>query len=84
MAKFVGAKTDEIVFVRNTTEGINLVAQAWAKKNIDNNGEILTTIMEHHSNILPWQELGLTLKFVEVTDEGILDMADFKRKLTKN
>ena len=83
MAKFVGAKTDEIVFVRNTTEGINLVAQAWAKKNIDNNGEILTTIMEHHSNILPWQELGLTLKFVEVTDEGILDMADFKRKLTK-
>lgn len=83
VAKFVGAAKDEIIFVRNTTEGINLVAQAWAKQNVGQDGEILTTIMEHHSNILPWQQLGLTVKFVEVTEEGVLDMKDLERKLTK-
>lgn len=80
VAKFIGAKTDEIVFVRNTTEGINLVARAWPLKRGE---EILTTIMEHHSNLLPWLQLGLTVKFVEVTEEGVLDMEDFKKKLTK-
>ena len=83
VAKFVGAEKEEIIFVRNTTEGINLVAQAWAKKNIKKGEEILSTVMEHHSNILPWMQLGLTVKFVDVTDEGILDMTDFKNKLTK-
>lgn len=83
VGKFVGAAKDEIIFVRNTTEGINLVAQAWAKQNVGQDGEILTTIMEHHSNILPWQQLGLTVKFVEVTEEGVLDMKDLERKLTK-
>lgn len=83
VAKFIGATKEEIVFVRNATEGINLVAKAWAAKNINKDGEILATVMEHHSNILPWQQLGLTLKFVDVTDEGILDMKDFKKKLTK-
>jgi len=83
VAKFIGAEKDEIVFVRNTTEGINLVAQAWAKQNLKPGEEILTTVMEHHSNILPWQQLGLTVKFAAVTEEGILDMADFKKKLSK-
>lgn len=83
VAKFIGAEKEEIVFVRNSTEGINLVAKAWAAKNIDKDGEILSTVMEHHSNILPWQQLGLTVKFVDVTDEGILNIEDFKKKLTK-
>ena len=81
-AQFIGANTDEIVFVRNTTEGINLVAQTWAKTNVGK-GEILATVMEHHSNILPWLQLGLKVRFVDVTDEGVLDMKDFKKKLTK-
>ncbi len=80
VARFIGANPDEIVFVRNTTEGINLIAQAWAARQ---KGEILATVMEHHSNILPWMQLGLTVKFADVTDEGVLDMEDFKKKLTK-
>ena len=81
-AQFIGANTDEIVFVRNATEAINLVAQTWAKTNVGK-GEILATVMEHHSNILPWLQLGLKVRFVDVTDEGVLDMKDFKKKLTK-
>ena len=80
VAKFIGANTDEIVFVRNTTEAINLVAQSWMA---GQKGEVLTTIMEHHSNLLPWRQLGLTVKFVDVTDEGVLDIEDFEKKLTK-
>ena len=80
VAKFIGAKTDEIVFVRNTTEGINLVAKTWRFNPTD---EVLTTVMEHHSNLLPWMQLGLRVKFADVTEEGILDMEDFKKKLTK-
>lgn len=83
VADFVGARAEEIVFVRNATEAINLVAWAWAFKNIKKDEEILTTIMEHHSNLLPWRQLGLMVKFVDVTDEGVLDMEDFKKKLTK-
>ena len=82
VAKFIGANTDEIVFVRNATEAINLVAQAWAKTNIGD-GEILSTVMEHHSNILPWLQLGVKVRFADVTEEGILDMEDLRRKLTK-
>lgn len=83
VAKFIGANTEEIVFVRNTTEAINLVSQAWAAKNIGQDKEILTTVMEHHSNLLPWQQLGLTVRFADVTDEGVLDMRDLANKLSK-
>lgn len=82
VAEFIGAESGELVFARNTTEGINLAAAAWAKKNVGS-GEILSTVMEHHSNILPWLQLGLTVKFVDVTADGVLDMADFARKLNK-
>lgn len=80
VGKFIGANTDEIVFVRNATEGINLIAQAWTA---GQEGEILATVMEHHSNILPWLQLGNTVRFADVTDQGILDMEDVKKKLTK-
>jgi len=83
VAGFIGAPADELVFTRNTTEAINLVAAAWARHNLQPGEEILSTVMEHHSNILPWLQLGVTMKFVDITDEGILDMKDFAKKLTK-
>lgn len=71
VVKFVGVKDSaEIVFVRNATEAINLVAYAWGRVNIDKGDEIVLTIMEHHSNFVPWQQLalenGAVLKIVPV------------------
>jgi len=83
VAEFIGARLDEIVFVKNTTEAINLVAFSWAKKQVERGGEILTTIMEHHSNQVPWQQLGGEVKFVDISEDGILDMKDLERKLSK-
>lgn len=87
VAGFIGARTDELVFVRNTTEAINLVTWTWGLGHIKAGDEILTTIMEHHSNFLPWQQLvkstGAKLQIVGITPDGTLDMKDFVRKLTK-
>src|ERR1051325_4106988 len=71
-AKFINARsTDEIVFTRGTTEGINLIATAWGSKNIKAGDKILLTEMEHHSNIVPWQLLakrtGAKLLFLPIT-----------------
>ena len=57
VAKFVGGGEAEIIFVRNTTEAINLVAYAWGLDNLEKGDVVLTTIMEHHSNLVPWQEV---------------------------
>jgi cysteine desulfurase/selenocysteine lyase len=75
--QFIGAKSRrEIIFTRNATEAINLVAYAWGRKNIRAGDEIVTTLLEHHSNIVPWQllasEKGATLNFIEVDDQGRL------------
>src|SRR5216110_2640309 len=89
VAKFINARsTDEIVFSRGTTEGINLVATAWGYKNIKRGDKILLTEMEHHSNIVPWQLLaertGAQLLFFPVTgDIGLLDMSHLDEWLTK-
>ena len=87
VAEFIGARQDEIVFVKNATEGINLVAWAWAFRNLKKGDEILTTEMEHHANLVPWQQvakrLRVKLRVVGVTDEGLLDMKDFTKKLSK-
>lgn len=78
--------SNEIVFVRGVTEGINLVAHSFGKKYLKPGDEILTTQMEHHSNIVPWhlacQERGATLQYVHVTPKGELDLDDFKKKLS--
>src|SRR3989344_5339619 len=71
VAKFVGVSDPaEIVFVRNATEAINLVAYAWGRLNIDRGDEIVLTIAEHHSNFVPWQQLalenGAVLKIVPI------------------
>lgn len=73
VAKFIGADDpDELVFVRNTTEGINLVAYAWGMANVSKGDVILTTDMEHHSNMVPWQELakrtGARVEYADIDD----------------
>jgi cysteine desulfurase/selenocysteine lyase len=69
----------EVIFVRNATEAINLVARAWGDANVGEGDRILLTEMEHHSNVVPWQQLagrvGAEIDWVPVTDEGLLDMA---------
>jgi cysteine desulfurase / selenocysteine lyase len=89
VAEFIGSsKVEEIIFTRGTTEGINLVAQAWGSTNIKKDDVILLTEMEHHSNIVPWQLLaertGARLRYIPVTgDEGLLDLAKLDSLLTK-
>lgn len=85
-SKFIKAKSSaEIVFTRNATEAINLVAQSWARKNLNEGDQILLTIMEHHSNIVPWQiiaqEKKVKINFANITPNGELDLEDFKSKL---
>lgn len=77
MADFINAQSrDEIIFVRSATEAINLVAYAWGEQNIKENDEIVVTIMEHHSNFVPWQQLaeekGAILRVVDIDDQGYL------------
>ena len=84
--RFIGAsQRNEIVFVRGTTEAINLVANSFARPRLAEGDEILITHMEHHSNIVPWQMLceqtGAVLKVVPVSDEGELDMQAFTELL---
>src|SRR3954467_6848537 len=80
VADHVGAADRrEVIFVRNATEAINLVARAWGDANIAAGDRILLTEMEHHSNVVPWQQLAgrveAEIDWVPVTDEGLLDMA---------
>ena len=77
----------EIVFVRGATEGLNLVAQSWARPRLRANDEILITTMEHHSNIVPWQlvcrQTGARLRVVPIHDNGELDMEAFASLLSE-
>ena len=88
-AQFINARSaDEIIFTRGTTEGINLVAQAWGSKNLKAGDRILLTEMEHHSNIVPWQLLaertGAELIYLPITgDIGLLDLNCLNECLAK-
>jgi cysteine desulfurase/selenocysteine lyase len=78
LRRFVNARSDkEIVFVRGTTEAINLVAQAWGRPRLGPGDEIIITWLEHHANIVPWQQLceqtGATLKVVPIDRQGVVD-----------
>lgn len=79
------ADTREIVFTRGTTEAINLVAHSFGKPQIQPGDEIVISVMEHHSNIVPWQmlseETGALLRIIHVTDDGELDLEDYARTL---
>ena len=87
VAEYIGAASpDEIIFTRGTTESINLVAQAWGEKFIREGDVILLTVMEHHSNLVPWQLLaerkGARLRFLPVRDDGTLDVDQLSSLLT--
>jgi len=86
-ARFLHASSrDEIVFVRGTTEAINLVAQAWGRENVGPGDEILITWLEHHANIVPWQQLcqesGARLCVAPVDDRGQVMLDEFERLLS--
>lgn len=87
VAKFIGAQADELVFVRNATEGLNLVAHAWGEVNLKRGDEIVSTIVEHHSNLIPWQRLarlkGAKLKLAGVDTNGCLRLSELKNLITK-
>ncbi|MCA0352035.1 MAG: cysteine desulfurase [Chloroflexi bacterium] len=88
IGRFIGAKsTKEIIFTRNATEAINLVAQSWGRANLQAGDRILLTVSEHHSNLVPWQllaaQIGLELDFIELDAQGRLDLSDLDQLLTE-
>jgi cysteine desulfurase / selenocysteine lyase len=88
IARFIKARSaKEVVFTRGTTESINLVAYAWGRANLKPGDEVLITEMEHHANIVPWQivqeQLGFTLRYVPITDHGLLDLDALDTLLTE-
>ncbi len=87
VARFINARSwREIVFVRNATEALNLVAMTWGQANLRAGDEVVVSLMEHHSNIVPWQmlrdRLGIVLKFIPITQGGNLDLAAARRLIT--
>jgi len=84
---FINAKESrEIVFTKGTTDSLNLVASTYGEQNIQAGDEIVVSIMEHHSNLIPWQQLAIrkhaTLKYIGLTSDGQLDMNDAQNKIT--
>lgn len=89
IAKFINASSsNELIYTRNTTESINLVANTWARQELISGDLIVLTEMEHHSNLVPWQMLAkekdLRLEFIPVLDDGTLDQEAFRRLLKLN
>ena len=78
IANFINVRPEEIIFTRNTTESINLIAHSWARSNLKNDDVIAITEIEHHSNIVPWQilcqEIGTRLEYVGIDESGFLDV----------
>jgi len=88
VARFIGAPSArEVVFVRNATEALNLVAYSWGRANVGAGDLVLTTEMEHHANLVPWQQLaiatGAKIEYVALTDDGRLDLDDMRRRLAR-
>ena len=85
VGRFIGAPepSREIVFTKNATEALNLVAHTWGRSNLHSGDIIVLTEMEHHANIVPWhmlaEERGLTIRWIPVDDEGRLDLSDLDR-----
>lgn len=88
VARFIHAPhSRQVIFTRGATESINLVAHTWGRANLRPGDEVLITEMEHHANIVPWQilreQLGFTLRYVPVTDQGLLDLDALDTLLTE-
>jgi cysteine desulfurase / selenocysteine lyase len=87
IAEFIKAKDwQEVVFVRGTTEAINLVAYSWGLNNLCKDDEVLVSLMEHHSNIVPWEIIskikGFKIKYAKVNADGTLDYDDFEKQFS--
>ncbi|HIM18706.1 MAG TPA: cysteine desulfurase [Dehalococcoidia bacterium] len=87
VAKFINAREpEEIVWTRNTTESINLVAHTWAQEHIGPGDEIIVTPMEHHSNLVPWQKVaadkGATLRILPLAKDASIDLSDIDKYIT--
>ncbi|MCR5671346.1 MAG: cysteine desulfurase [Butyrivibrio sp.] len=87
VAEFIGGvKPEEIIFTRNTTESINLVAYSYGLKNVKEGDEIVISVMEHHSNILPWQMVARQKKaklvYMEPTEDGTITKAEYESRIT--
>jgi cysteine desulfurase / selenocysteine lyase len=87
IAQYIQADVHEIIFTKNTTESINLIASAWAVHNLHEGDEIIISELEHHSNILPWlilaQQKKLILKYIPITTDGLLDYTAYAQLLSK-
>lgn len=89
VAAFINAKSaSECIFVRNTTEGINLVANAWGRKNLADGDLIVVSVLEHHSNLVPWQliaeQAGARIEAIPLTDDLRLDLDAYDRLLARS
>jgi cysteine desulfurase/selenocysteine lyase len=88
VARFIGAREDrEVIFVRNATEGVNLVAYTWGRENIKAGDRIISTVLEHHSDFVPWQQLakdvGAHIVMIDVDEEGRLRRDQLSAELKK-
>ena len=84
VANFINAEKEEVIFTKNATEAINLVMYSWGLQ-LNKGDEIITTIMDHHSNIVPWQFLekkGVKVSFIDITDDGMLKMDELGGKIS--
>ena len=88
LAKFIGAKTSEIIFTKSATESINLVAESWGKDNLKKGDVVLLSDMEHHSNIIPWQMIckktGSKIHYLKTKKDGTLDLKEYEEALKEN
>ena len=88
VARFIGAHDDrEVIFVRNATEGVNLVAYTWGRENIRSGDRIISTVLEHHSDFVPWQQLakdvGAQIVMIDVDDDGRLRREQLSAEIKK-
>jgi cysteine desulfurase / selenocysteine lyase len=86
VVRFIGARSPrEVIFTKNVTEAINLVAYSWGRANLHERDVVVLTEMEHHANLVPWLQLkaerGIELRYLPVTDNGLLDLDDLERVL---
>ncbi len=85
VARFIGGDPSEVVFTRNTTEALNLVAASWGRANLKEGDEVVLSVAEHHANLLPWQrlrdELGVVLRVIGLTPEQRLDLEELEAAL---
>lgn len=89
VAEFIGGvKREEVIYTRNTTEAINIVAQSWGRKNIKKGDKIVLTQMEHHANLVPWimlaGETGAELEYIPIDNEGYLDLSRIDKIISSN